>query len=235
MGLGLDNTSAEKMKSGSGNANLKIVAFGDQIPEELRLEGTCNHAHEPGQAHEHGDDPHMWLDPDYAVRMVEMIRDELKAKDPAHATGYDSRATAYIAKLKKLKEDGVAMLKGQQKPRLVTFHDSLAYFEKSFGLNVRGVLTKKPGQEPEPNEMKKLIKICSNPDNPVRVIATEPQYSTSNSAETLRKELATSGVKDVILVEFDPLETVRPDELTADWYERKMRANLETLSKAFKK
>jgi hypothetical protein len=36
-------------------------------------------------------------------------------------------------------------------------------------------------------------------------------------------------------VEFDPLETVRPDELTADWYERKMRANLETLSKAFKK
>ena len=41
-------------------------------------------------------------------------------------------------------------------------------------------------------------------------------------------------VPDPVLVEFDPLETVTPDELTADWYETRMRANLEALAKAMK-
>ena len=35
-------------------------------------------------------------------------------------------------------------------------------------------------------------------------------------------------------VEIDPLETCRPDELDAGWYERKMRANLEALARAMK-
>jgi zinc transport system substrate-binding protein len=35
-------------------------------------------------------------------------------------------------------------------------------------------------------------------------------------------------------VEIDPLETVKPDELTPDWYENKMRANIAALEKALK-
>jgi hypothetical protein len=41
-------------------------------------------------------------------------------------------------------------------------------------------------------------------------------------------------VPDPVLVEFDPLETVVPEQLTADWYEARMRANLEALAKAMK-
>ena len=35
-------------------------------------------------------------------------------------------------------------------------------------------------------------------------------------------------------MEFDPLETVAPADLTPDWYERKMRENLENLKKVLR-
>jgi len=116
----------------------------------------------------------------------------------------------------------------------VSFHDSMAYFSKAYNLEVKGVLTKKAGQEPDAKEMKELIAICTNKDAPVRVIATEPQYSTSNSGQSLQKELIAKGVTSAELVEFDPLETVRPEDLTLDWYEKKMRENLDALAKAMK-
>lgn len=234
VGLGLDDKKAETMQEGSGNKGLKLVKLGDKLDKKDLCEGRCTHDHGDHADHDHGIDPHVWLSPDHAAMFVNTIRDELKEADPAHAAGYEARAAAYVAKLKALKAYGVDQFKAKQDKRLVSFHDSLAYFEEAFQLDVRGVLTKKPGQEPEAKEMKQLIKICTKKTAPVRVIATEPQYSNSSSAEVLRKELAANGVVDPVLVEFDPLETVRPDELTADWYEKKMRENIDRLAEKMK-
>ncbi|HEY1188671.1 MAG TPA: metal ABC transporter substrate-binding protein [Gemmata sp.] len=234
VGLGLDEAKAQTMKDGSGNKDLNLVLLGSKLKKDELCEGKCTHADHAGHDHDHGTDPHVWLSPDHAAKFVGFIRDELKAKDPAHAAGYDSRAGAYITKLKALKAYGVEKFQGKQDRRLVSFHDSLAYFEEAFQLDVRAVLTKTPGQEPDTKEMKELIRVCTKKSAPVRVIATEPQYSTSSSGETLRKELRANGVADPVLVEFDPLETVRPDELTADWYETKMRENIDRLAEKMK-
>jgi ABC-type Zn uptake system ZnuABC Zn-binding protein ZnuA len=236
IGLGLDESKADFMKKGSGNDKLKVVELGefDDVKSKL-VEGFCNHDHAKNDPnHKHDKDPHVWLSPDFAVMMVNHIRDELKAADPAHAAGYDQRAAAYVAKLNKLKTDGLALFAGKQDNRLVTFHDSLAYFADTFKLEIRGVLTQKPGQEPDAKEMKKLIRVCTDETKPTRIIAVEPQYSTSTSGETLRKELVAKGVQDPVLVEIDTLETVKPDDLTPDWYERKMMANLQALAEKLK-
>jgi ABC-type Zn uptake system ZnuABC Zn-binding protein ZnuA len=235
VGLGLDESKAELMKKGSGNEKLRVVELGEKIPANKLCEGFCDHAdHKDDPNHKHDKDPHVWLSPDMAEIMVNAIRDELKAVDAAHAGGYDQRAAAYVAKLRQLKGDGQAMLKGKKDNRLVSFHDSLAYFADCYGLEIRGVLTPKAGQEPDAKQMKKLIRICTDEAKPTRVIAVEPQYSTSNSGETLKKELAAKGVPDPVLVEIDTLETVKPDELAPDWYEKRMRANLQNLSGALK-
>jgi ABC-type Zn uptake system ZnuABC Zn-binding protein ZnuA len=228
VGLELDERPAEMMQKGSGNANLKVVKLGDAIPKEMRCEGHCDHAHHAAD-HKHGDDPHVWLSPDHAILMVNRIRDVLKEADPAHALGYDQRAAAYVAKLNGLKKFGVEAFKNKKDNRLVTFHDSLAYFEKCYGLEIRGVLTQKPGQEPDDKQLKKLIRICTDENKPTRVIAVEPQYSNSTSGETLRKELAAKGVKNPVLVEIDTLETVKPEDLAPDWYERRMQDNIRAL------
>ncbi|MBN9118479.1 MAG: zinc ABC transporter substrate-binding protein [Planctomycetes bacterium] len=230
VGLGLD-PQTEQMQKGSGNAKLKLVELGKSIPKDKLCEGHCEHAHHAAD-HKHDDDPHVWLSPDHAAIMVNAIRDELKAADPVHAAGYDARAAGYVARLGALKAYGLEKFKGKKDNRLVSFHDSLAYFEKCYGLEIRGVLTQKAGQEPDDKQMKKLIRICADENKPTRVIAVEPQYSNSTSGETLKKELVAKGVKNPVLVEIDTLETVRPDDLTPDWYEKKMRENIDKLAAA---
>jgi ABC-type Zn uptake system ZnuABC Zn-binding protein ZnuA len=231
-GLELDTNLANTLKRGSGNRDLKIVDLGGRIPAADLLEGACHHDHGPGQAHDHGIDPHIWLSPEFAVRMTETIRDELKAADPEHAANYDRRAAEYVGELQKLRADGLALLKDKKDRRLVTFHESLAYFAKSFNLDVADVVQKKPGVEPNSDELKKLIEICQA--KKVRLIAVEPQYGTQTSAKTILEELKRKGITDADLVVIDPLETVPPAELTPDWYVQKMRSNLEALARAMK-
>lgn len=231
-GLGLDEEVAEKLKRGSGNRKLAVVELGEKIPDGQLIDWGGGPA--PGhEGHNHGHhDPHVWLGPDLAVIMVEAIRDQLKQTDASHAAGYDARAAGYVAKLRQLKADGREMLKGKADRRLVTFHESLGYFAKEFGLEIAGVVMPKAGSEPNQQELEKLIDMCV--EKKVRVIAVEPQYTANTSARTLVERLKARGVSDAVLVEIDPLETVRSDDLAADWYERKMRANLDALKQAMK-
>jgi len=233
-GIGLEGDKPEGMKEGSGNKKLKIVELGTRIPENLLFEGSCQHDHGDGHHHDHGMDPHVWLSPDYAVMLVEAARDELIAADPAHEAGYRDRAEKYIARLKALKEQGLALLKDKKDRRIVTFHDSMTYFAKTFDIKIVGVVQKNPGTEPSDKDLRNLIALCADEKNPVRVVCVEPQYGNSNSAAELVKELARNKVPDPVLVELDPLETVPPDQLKPDWYETRMLANLKALAEKMK-
>jgi ABC-type Zn uptake system ZnuABC Zn-binding protein ZnuA len=232
-GLGLDEVIAENLKKGTGNSQLKIVELGEKIPEDKLVAGVCHHQHKDGD-HDHDKDSHVWLSPDYAIILVEGIRDELKAADPSHAANYDRRCKEYVEKLHKLKADGLAMLKDKKDRRMITFHESLAYFAKTFDLDVVSVVEKTPGSEPNDQQLKALIALCADSDKPIRIVTVEPQYSTSNSGSQLIESLKHKKVPDPALVEFDTLETVVPNQLTPDWYETKMRANLNALAEKMK-
>ena len=233
-GLALDNSLAESLKRGSGNRKLKLVALGEQIPADKLLEFHEQHPPDVASDHHHeGNDPHVWLSPSLAIVMVEGIREELKTADPAHSQDYEKRAGDYIAKLRQLQSDGEQLLAGKKDRKLVTFHESLSYFAHAFGLTIEGVVQKKPGVEPNTNELSQLIALCQ--EKQVRLIAVEPQYSSTTSAASLLKALKRkNAVADPVVVQLDPLETAEVGALTADWYERKMRANLQLLAEAMK-
>ncbi|MBX9583812.1 MAG: metal ABC transporter substrate-binding protein [Gemmataceae bacterium] len=231
-GLGLDDGVAETLQKGSGNRRLKRVKLGDLIPEKQLLEGECHHDHDHAGPHVHPTDPHVWLSPDLAVVMVNGVRDELKAADPAHAAGYDRRAAEYVAKLRQLKADGAKLLADEKDRKLVTFHESLGYLAAAFDLEIAGVVQKRPGVEPNAKELEELVAMCQQ--RKVRLIAVEPQYTANTSAKTVLDELKRKGIADAALVEVDPLETAHPSALTPDWYEARLRANLDALSRAMK-
>ncbi len=233
-GIGLDTAPAERLKAGSGNAALRLVDLGATLDKKCLLEGSCTHDHGAGHDHEHGDDPHVWLHPDHAATFTQGIAAALKEADPANAGQYDARAAAYVAALKKLKADGLDLFKDKPRAvkRMVTFHDSLAYFSEAFGLDVLGVIQANPGVEPNAKQMSKLVDLCKIGN--VRVIAVEPQYSGNTSARAVLDELKRKGVEGVEMVEIDTLETARPGDLTPGWYEARMRANLQALAGAMK-
>ncbi|HZY88382.1 MAG TPA: zinc ABC transporter substrate-binding protein [Gemmataceae bacterium] len=238
-GLGLDKF-ADRAEQTSQNARLAYLKVGDKLPKDLLLAAEHEDEHDkgkPGHAHEHehGEfDPHVWLGTPQAIRMVEIIRDELKRLDPPHAEDYDKNAAKYAQALKDLHKDGKDELAKAKDRKIISFHDSLRYFAKSYDLTIVDVIEKGPGEEATTPEMINLVKKCV--EEKVRVIAVEPQYPKSTSARVLQEELQKKNHK-VTLVEIDPLETADPKELQkegARWYEKKMRGNLRRLAEALK-
>jgi zinc transport system substrate-binding protein len=233
IGLNLDDKFSDKMMKATETSADKQIELGEKLPKNLQLAAGHEHDEKEGKKdeHDHGDiDPHVWLGTPQAIQMVEMIRDELKKADPANAADYDKNAAAYVKELKKLHEDGLALLKGKTNKKIISFHESLGYFAKEFGIDIVDVIEDIPSSEPDISKIRKLVNECKEKD--VRVIAVEPQYPTSTSAAALLKELKDAGKTDVQLVEIDPLETAAAKDLAADLYIKTMRMNLENLAKS---
>jgi ABC-type Zn uptake system ZnuABC Zn-binding protein ZnuA len=234
-GLGLDDKNVERIK-GSIGGDAKAVALADAIPKDRLHHHDEDEGHDKDKKdahdHDHGEyDPHVWLGLPEAVLMVGKVRDELTALDPAHADGYRQRAADTVARLNKLHADGKAMLKDKKERKLVSFHESLGYFAPALDLKIAGVIEPQANVEPGSPWLTQLLKTCQ--DEHVRLIATEPQYSTKTGAQVLLTELKRK-VPDAAFVEIDPIETAPPDELKPDYYERKMRENIENLAKALR-
>ncbi|MFO0807497.1 MAG: metal ABC transporter substrate-binding protein [Gemmataceae bacterium] len=236
-GLGLDETVAGRLAQTGGSKSLKLVELGEAIPQKTLLEGGCNCGKEAGHDHSHDDghvhyDPHVWLGIPEAIAMVGRIQAELSTRDPAHAAAYATRAAALIERLTKLQTDGKALLaRKTEKPRVLTHHDSMRYFARTFGVEIVDSI-EMPGREPTAARLNELVAQCK--EKKTRLIAVEPQYSSNTGAQALLKELRRQGMTDAAFVELDPLETADPVDLTADWYERKLMANVDALAKVLK-
>jgi ABC-type Zn uptake system ZnuABC Zn-binding protein ZnuA len=224
-GLELDDFVAN-VASTSGNKNLKVVKIGDALPEKARIRSGG----EEHEGHKHGEwDPHVWLGAEQAILMVQEIRDQLKAADPAHAAGYDQRAASYIEELKKLHAYGKQLLAGKKNRRLIAMHESLAYFCQSYDLELEGSLLPQPGVEADLKRLAELEALCIK--NHVHVVAVEPQYKTLDDklVTPLQKALKAKN-HTLAVVEVDPLETAARDQLDAGFYVRAMRRNLDNLA-----
>jgi zinc transport system substrate-binding protein len=234
-GLELEVNFADQLQQQSNNPNLRYVKLGDRLPHDklIAWEGEHHHEHGHDHGHSHGEyDPHVWLGNEEAVLMVGEIRDELKRADPEHEKDYDKNAEEYIGKLKELKEEWKGKF-AKKNARIVSVHESLRYFARSYGLEVVGVISLVPGDKPTPAQLRDLVEMCQK--HKVRVIAIEPQYPET-AAETLKKELQAKG-QEVELVKIDPLETAEWKDLEKEgskWYLNKTEANLEALEKALR-
>ncbi len=85
-------------------------------------------------------DPHYWLTAPNASRMVENVRDALRAARPDLADGFTSRAAAYLARLDAADVE-IRRLMAQIPPArrgIVTNHDALGYFLAEYGLRFVG-------------------------------------------------------------------------------------------------
>jgi zinc transport system substrate-binding protein len=233
VGLSLDDTFADQLHAMSRRRDLPFVKLGGRLPISQLLETEHEHVHADGAKHVHGKyDPHVWLGIPEMIAMADVVRDELTTTDPPGAEEYKKRAEAFKDRLRTLDKDGKTLLKPKTNKRIVSSHEALGYFARSFGLEIAGTIQPWPGESPTGNHLKELVKLCSDKAKPVAAITIEPQYKGSGAPRVLRD--AIKEVK-VPLVEIDPLETADEAELMkkgSTWYEDKMRANLKALADA---
>ena len=179
-GLGLDETAADLVAEQSlPDLNVVVLAegiaplAGDAHDHEAEV-----HEEADEDAHAHaGGNPHLWLDPAYAVRYVERIRDALVEVDPANAETYRANAATYVGEINALD----AWAKGEiatipaERRKLVTFHDAFPYLASHYGLELVGVVLKSPGREPSAQDVAMLVTEIKQHQIPA--VYAEPQFN----------------------------------------------------------
>jgi zinc/manganese transport system substrate-binding protein/manganese/iron transport system substrate-binding protein len=104
--------------------------------------------------------PHLWPDIALAMRYVEIVRDNLIALDAVNADGYIENSNVYLAKLKELDSAIFSCIKTipEKNRKLVTYHDSFAYFAPRYGVKVIAAVQPSDFSEPGPREVIRIIK-----------------------------------------------------------------------------
>ncbi|MBD8894359.1 zinc ABC transporter substrate-binding protein ZnuA [Labrenzia suaedae] len=132
------------------------------------------HGHGEEGHHHEGTDPHLWLDPENARIMAEVMADHLAAADPANAGTYRANFDKLNARLSELEAEIKTELEPAHGKTFVVFHDAYHYFEDRFGLAASGSITLNPESPPGAdrlNEIQQRIKT----DGVVCVFG-EPQF-----------------------------------------------------------
>jgi ABC-type Zn uptake system ZnuABC Zn-binding protein ZnuA len=103
--------------------------------------------------------PHLWMNPRYALRYAELTRDWLAARDPANAATYRANFDRYQQRLEQL--DAATRRAVQTVPeknrRLLTYHDSWAYWAREYGWTVIGAVQPSDFSEPRPGDVRAII------------------------------------------------------------------------------
>jgi manganese/iron transport system substrate-binding protein len=103
--------------------------------------------------------PHLWMNPLYAMRYAELIRDQLVESDPTNAAYYTDNTARFLARAQQLDQAILATTQTipEQNRKLLTYHDSFAYFAPRYGLTVIGAIQPADFAEPSPRELAALI------------------------------------------------------------------------------
>ena len=103
--------------------------------------------------------PHLWLNPEYAMRFATLVRDELARVDPKNRTAYQENTAKFLKNLESL-DQAIKDTSGTIQPsnkRLLTYHDSWPYFARRYGFQVIGAVQPSDFADPSPKEVARLI------------------------------------------------------------------------------
>jgi len=112
--------------------------------------------------------PHLWVNVPFALRYAELTAGWLSERDPANADYYMENLRRYAELLTAL--DAGIMTAVQSVPeanrKLVTYHDSYAYFARHYGMTVVGAVQPSDFSEPSARDVARLIEQIQDEDVP---------------------------------------------------------------------
>jgi ABC-type Zn uptake system ZnuABC Zn-binding protein ZnuA len=143
-----------KLAEANKQADAEIVMLGEQTVTPDQYVYDFSFPKEAGSPN-----PHLWPNPIYALRYAEIARDKLVARDPANADYYEQNYEKFKARIKALDraiKDTINSIPPQNR-KLLTYHDSFAYFAPRYGMTVIGAIQPADFSEPSAREVADLI------------------------------------------------------------------------------
>ena len=152
-GLHLE-TPVERLVAANKKPASQILKLGDNTITQKEWVFDFSFPKEKGDPN-----PHLWLNVAYAMRYSELVRDALLLLDSANKPIYEQNAKRYLVRLTQL--DGAIRAAMQTIPaknrRLITYHDSFAYFCPRYGCTVIAAIQPSDFSEPAPRDVAALI------------------------------------------------------------------------------
>lgn len=176
-----------------------------------------------GEEDEEGLDPHVWLDPELMIRLVDGVERALARLDPGRAGAFAERAGAYRSELRALADDYRSGLAACQRRVLVTSHTAFGYLARRHGLEQEALAGISPESEPSPARLSEVVDLIEAKG--VTTVFTETLVPP-RVAEALARE---AGVEVAVL---NPLEGLTEEEASrGETYVSVMRENLAVLGR----
>ncbi|RAL23445.1 metal ABC transporter substrate-binding protein [Thermoflavimicrobium daqui] len=222
-GAGFENI--KKVSESLNKGKTVVIDAATGIP---LLKGTEAHGHDHDHAeHDHHHDsvdPHIWLDPQYAKKEAQNIRDAFIKADQKHRAEYEKNYQELAKKLDQLDQEYREITKLAKQKKFVTSHAAFGYLAKRYELTQIPITGISPTQEPSPQELKEIIETIQH--HQVKYILFETLV-TGKVAETVQREVKAESLT------LNPLEGLTREEIAqkADYFSV-MRKNKENLAKA---
>jgi ABC-type Zn uptake system ZnuABC Zn-binding protein ZnuA len=152
---GLDlETPTEKLAQGNLKKGASIFSLGDKTINQADYIFDFSFPRKQGHPN-----PHLWLNPEYAMRYATLVRDELIRLDPKNQTAYGQNTAQFLKKAEALdqaiKESSKTVPENNR--RLLTYHDSWPYFARRYGFQVIGAVQPSDFSDPSPREVARVI------------------------------------------------------------------------------
>ncbi len=103
--------------------------------------------------------PHLWMNPFYALRYAQVFRDTFTAADPSGTAYYATNYAAFDARIRSLDAgicQAIASIPVNAR-KLLTYHDSFAYFAPRYGIEVIGAIQPADFSEPSAADVAALV------------------------------------------------------------------------------
>jgi len=199
-GLGLETNIEDVVgEAHKTKPNLQILKLGDNTITSDQYIFDFSFPKEAGDPN-----PHLWLNVLYAMKFANLTRDKLVEMDPTNADYYKGNTDQYITKLKQLDEGIMHAVQSvpEQNRKLLTYHDSWAYFAPRYGMVVIGAVQPSDFSQPTPREVANLI----------------DQIKAENVPAIFGSEVFTTGLVDQIANEANVqiVGTLSDDDLPGD-------------------
>jgi len=138
----------------SKNSSIRLLKLGDNTISKKEWVFDFSFPKEKGDPN-----PHLWLNVEYAIKFANLTRDKLMEMDPTNSQYYIKNSNKYTKLLNQLDEGikkSIETIPAENR-KLLTYHDSWAYFAPRYGMQVIGAIQASDFSDPSPKDIAGLI------------------------------------------------------------------------------
>lgn len=138
----------------SKNPSIRLLKLGDNTISKKEWVFDFSFPKEKGDPN-----PHLWLNVEYAIKFANLTRDKLIEMDPTNSQYYIKNSNKYTKLLNQLDEGikkSIETIPAENR-KLLTYHDSWAYFAPRYGMKVIGAIQASDFSDPSPKDIAGLI------------------------------------------------------------------------------